>query len=241
MADPFTAVEICEKALRKIGSFSINDTAADKEEVDEALSWLDACMSHLGGSSRIFFLVPGTLSLSLTGGTASYDLTDELSASLDGLGVQFPISANLKDSSGNETPLTIIKRGQYEEIADKDATGAPTMVYIDRLKEPTLTTYPVLDSNASGYTIELVVQQYSKDYKDSTGDTITQLRAAWNMWAVYAVSCEIGDGPVRRLPTQDLRDMRKERDRLLNELMAYENRSHATRGVAQQRTAYRDY
>lgn len=241
MAAPFSAATICEKALRKIGAFSINDTAADGEELDEALAWLDLTLSHLAGTNKLFFMVPATLSLSLTAEQVSYALTTELSGQLNNLGVQFPISAMLKDDGGNETPLTIITRGQYEEIPDKDASGDPYWIYIDRLDEPTLYTYPVLASGVTGYSIELVVQQYNQDYLDTNGNLVTELRQAWDLWATYAVSCEIGDGPVRRLPSTEIKEMRRERDRLLSELLAYENRSHASKGVAVQRQAYRDF
>ena len=40
MSKLWKASGICERALRKIGAFSVNDTAADPEELAEALYWL---------------------------------------------------------------------------------------------------------------------------------------------------------------------------------------------------------
>ncbi|HEC14945.1 MAG TPA: hypothetical protein ENI72_04220, partial [Rhodospirillales bacterium] len=137
MSLEFSAKKICEKALRKIGAFSINDSAADGDELNEALEALDLLVAEQAGSTTCFWLIPATVSIPLTGGTATYDLISVLGASAPTDGIQFPVYATLKTDGGNETPLSIVTRDEYEGISKKTAGGSPDRIWIDRLKKPT--------------------------------------------------------------------------------------------------------
>ena len=238
MSVMLSAKEICERALRKIGAFPINDTAADGEELAEALSWLDLTVAEQAGSTRCFWLVPATLSVSLTADTAEYDLITVLASSAPDDGLQFPVSATVKDDNGNETPLKLVTRTEYEEITDKTVSGTPELIWIDRLENPTMKTYPVLGTGLTGWSIELVVQTFAPDFHKTTGSKSTGLRAAWQKWAVYELSAVLGDGTIRRLPDREITMFEKRAKEGKDALEAYENRQHAN---TTQRVAYRDF
>jgi len=79
------------------------------------------------------------------------------------------ISANRKDSSGNETEMTIISREDYSRLSDKANTGIPTQLYYDRqATSGTIYVWPVPSDSTSTaiITIERQVEIFVDD-----GDT----------------------------------------------------------------------
>ena len=227
MSKLWKASGICERALRKIGAFSVNDTAADPEELSEALYWLDLAVAELAGTEQCQWLIPTTLSIALTANTPSYDLSTALGQANPTDGVLFPIEAWLRNSNGEDEPLEIIRRKEYEDIADKDAVGAPTRIYIDRLgADQNLFVHPVPD--ATGYTIRLVCQTYAPNLVGATpnagGNVGHGFSAEWQKWMVNQNAADIGSGPVRRLPPSEINDMRTQAEASRARLMAYSNR-----------------
>ncbi|KKL65180.1 hypothetical protein LCGC14_2157550, partial [marine sediment metagenome] len=164
MSHDLSARELCERALRKIGAFPTYDTAADPEELDKALVWLDIRLAALGGKTTIFWLIPNTLSFAITADVQSYDLKTILGANFPTDGIQFPKSVWMEDSGGNRSPLTMVTRTEFEAFPDPDRSGRPEFVHIDRLGLPTLKTWPTLGTGNTGFTIKLVVQTYAKDF-----------------------------------------------------------------------------
>jgi hypothetical protein len=65
------------------------------------MTWLDLIMAQQAGSTRMFNLIPDTLSITLTNGTTEYDLNTALGADLPLDRVQFPVEAWLEDDAGN--------------------------------------------------------------------------------------------------------------------------------------------
>ncbi|KKK51568.1 hypothetical protein LCGC14_3113640, partial [marine sediment metagenome] len=201
----FTAKQICEMALQAIGAYSINDTAAEPEHLKRALSWFDLNMAELAGIQRMFWLVPSTLTIALAADKRTYDLLDTLGASAPADGIQFPVEAHLDDGSGNRTPLEILRRDEYEGLAKLTTTGTPDRIYIDRLIEPTMSVYPI--PTVSTDKVKLVVQTFAPSFASSrTGGSATGLRAAWQNWAVNKLAASLGNGPIRKLPRQEISD-----------------------------------
>lgn len=233
-----SAAGVAEQALIKIGAFSVNDSAADGEQLKRALSWLDFIMAHHFGTQRVFFLIPDTLSVPLAATVTETDIETALGADAPDDGIQFPVGAKLKDSDDNETSLKIITREEYIDIDDKDATGTPECIYIDRLNSPKLFTYPTLGAGATGYTVELTVQTFAPDVHGTPGGQATSMREAWQLWAITELAARIGAGPVRRLPISEIEDMRKEAKDLKDDLYIFENRQHASTSG---RVAFRDF
>ena len=227
----YTVKELCDRALRKIGAFSIRDDAADQDDLKEMMYWADMLVAHNAGKQRAFWLV-ADVEITLAEDDADYVLAEELNATLP-QGVQFPIAAMLEDDSGNRTPLSIVRNKEFRELSLPTTEGRPEIIWIDRLNGPTLHVYPVPGETEDGFTIILTVQSFSPTVRprNVNRDTAltnqkTDLRATWNLWFVTALAAEAGDGPVRMLPDQTIARWRSDALRLETELKAYENREH---------------
>ena len=227
MSKLWKASGICERALRKIGAFSVNDTAADPEELAEALYWLDLAVAELAGTEQCQWLIPTTLSIALSANTASYDLSTALGTANPTDGVLFPIEAWIRDSNGLDTPIDIIRRRDFEDIEDKDKAGVTDRIYIDRLNEDqNIFIYPVVDE--TGYSIRLLCQTYAANLGGTgltaTGNIAHGFSAEWQKWMVLQNAADIGSGPVRRLPISETDRIRAEAGTSLTKLMAHSNR-----------------
>ena len=222
MSTLFNANQIAEQALRIIGAYSINDSAAEGDHVDQALVWLDLNMAELSGRRRLWWLVPQSVTIDLTSGTGDY-LLDDILGELAPDGFAFPVSCFLV-RNGRDLPMTIIPRRTWDAFEVKTTEGPPTQIYIDRQRETRINLYPV--PNETGLQLKLTFQTFApsvtgKDQNDHG------LRLAWQRWAIYATASDIGRGPVRVVP-KDERDTnsaiaREARDALL----AVDNRERA--------------
>ena len=207
--------------------------------MSEVLFWLDLNMAELSGVEECWWLVPATLSLALTGGTQSYDLLSVLGTSAPADGFMFPLEAHLNDGNGNRTELQIVRRSEIESHSSPATTGSPEQIHIDRLATPTLKTYPTLAAGLTGYTIDLVIQTFSKTVSDTkNGEEATGLRATWQRWAIYQVASDVGDGTVRRLTAAEVREFTAKAELARTRLLKFENREHANH---LQIISYRDY
>jgi hypothetical protein len=234
-----TAAQIAEGALRRIGSLSPRDQP-DPDELDIALGALDLIVGELAGTMTCYWLVPAEFTLSLTSGTASYDLLTALGSSYPDAGLQFPLSAYLLypvDGDGNQrkTPVEIVRRRAFLAHEQAAQAGAPSEIYIDRLTPPTLSTWPVIDQ--TGYSLLLHYQTYSADLREDGGNRPHGLPAAWQRWAELATAADIADGPLGRLPGPRVQMLIQRAAEAKRELKAYNNREHSTRRAV----AYRDF
>ncbi len=226
MSSLFTAKEICERALRLIGAFPIVDSQADAEELAEALTWLDLIMAELSGTELVFWLVPDTLTVPLSGGVGTYNLLNALGASAPRNGIEFPVECWIADASGNRSDITMLTRRGFEVLGA--ATGTPTHVHIDRLGDPTLRTYPVLGSDVANgtYSLKIVAQTYTEDFAGGNGVKQTGARAAWQKWLVYQLAADIGSGPVRRVGVREVHDLKAVAEESRGRLFGFENQQH---------------
>ncbi len=227
MSKLWKASGICERSLRKIGAFSVNDTAADPEELSEALYWLDLAVAELAGTEQCQWLIPTTLSIALTANTPSYDLSTALGTGNPTDGVLFPIEAWIRDSSGNDTPIDIIRRRDFEDIEDKDKSGVTDRIYIDRLNDDqNIYVYPVVDE--TGYSIRLLCQTYAPNLLGGTpsegGNVRHGFSTEWQRFLILQNAADIGSGPVRRLPASEIADIRQQAEMSRSRLMTYSNR-----------------
>lgn len=230
MATTFTAKEIVEQALRKIGAYAINDTAADPEHIRIGLEGLDLVMAEQAGSTRCWWLVDIGVTVALdTADQAAYDLTGAVAAAA-GDGFLFPISAALVDAAGNRTPLWLLRADEYDALSDKAASGTPSALYIDRTAG---LLYPVPVPAVATWSVELTVQTLSAtlilDNRVTgvqDGDIRHGLRASWQMWAIYRLAAWLGDGSVRRLSSGEVAGFLKLAEWSERRLLAFENREH---------------
>jgi hypothetical protein len=226
--------EICERALRLIGAFPTSETGAEPEHMREALSWLDLILAQNAGVMRMFRLVPATVSLTLTSGKQRYVLADDLGSAMPTNGIQFPIEAWIEDSAGNRLSVDIVTRSTFENVNDLATTGIPRRIYMDRLGDVSVSTYPTLAATVTEtYTLKLVVQTFAPDVSPSgvsgtqpSGSLVPEISQAWQRWAVYALAADLGSGPIIPISPQRVRDLRKEAENAMADLLDYENREH---------------
>lgn len=220
--------QIVERAARMAGILPITETGMDREPMEEALYWLDMMVGHVSGTERLYWLVPDTTPLTLVAGQQEYLLPAALAPNAPG-GVQFPISATLLLPSGSREPLTIVTRSEFEAHDDLAvAVGNPTELYIDRMSEPKLRTYPTLGAGVTDtYQVELVFQTFSPDLTAKMGVTAHNFRVAWNLWLCTAAAYWLSSGVLGPRMPQGERDMiKRDAAELLTQLLARENREH---------------
>lgn len=229
MASFMSARGIAIEALRKIGAFTRADTGPDGYDLDVAITGLDIVLAHKLSTDWFWFLTADVYSITLDGGTASYDLMTELGSSWPSDGLIFPITVYINDGSDN-LELEMVRRDEWDAL-DKDETGNPCKVYFDRSDPNTITmrTWPTLGSGVTGWSVKLTAQQFSKDFTAPLANptVATKLSPAWNMWAIYELSCYLGDGTVRRLSRGDLDRYQETADKLFMDLKGFANQEHA--------------
>jgi hypothetical protein len=236
MSRVLNAREICERALRAIGKFPVTDTAPDGEDLREALFWLDLVMAEVSGTTRLFFLIPASLSLTLEAGEGTYNLSQTLGSEYPTDGIQFPVGAWLEDGQGNRTPLEIIGRQDWQDKPDRDETGTPCQIYIDRLPTPTLYTLPTLHEDDTGtWTVILDVQTYAPNVSPAgvsgtrpQGSVVHQFRQAWQRWLVYQLAHDLGSGPIVKIANSSIDHYGRQAAQAKAALLAFENREHDT-------------
>lgn len=228
----YTAKDVAERACRKIGAASINDDAVEDNDLKETLWWLDMMLAHYAAKRPYLALQRDELEITLAEDDGSYNLKVELNASL-ATGVQYPVEAMLEDANGNRTPLSIVTHREFRRLAVPTTSGTPQIVYIDRLNDPVMRVYPIPGANDAGTKIILTVQTFSptvrpRNVNRSTALTNqpTGLRVSWQLWGATQLACIIGNGPVRTLPLERIRDYRGEAAMYEADLMAFENREH---------------
>lgn len=210
MSGLFSASQICERALRKIGTYSINDSGADGEELQEAAFWFDMVLSELAETEACFWLRPDTMSKALTADQASYVLSTLMGTSYPADGLVSIVGIWYSDGS-NDQEILPMRRSEYENIGQKDSSGVPSGYYLDRLSDPTeqkLYLYPVPASSTAS--LRMVLQVETPEVSDTTDKRKHGLRAGWQKFLITSVAAEIGDGPVRRLPTSEVDRMRRD-------------------------------
>lgn len=229
----FNSGEIAARALRKIGAFPINDAAPAPNELAEALYWLDLIVAELAGKQECFWLRPATMTQDLTVDEPAYTLSefDEYPPS----GIVFPMKAWIRDPSGNDEPIKIIRRTEYEDLPVKDTAGTPECIYVDRIAvERNLFTYPVIAED--GYQLRLLVQTYhhnltgSRGENSPSGDVALRIGAEWQRFLVFMLSADIGDGPIRRIDDGKVKEWRAIAGGALAALNSFTNRERPRAG-----------
>ena len=228
MAKTLWASGICEKALRKIGAFSINDTGANAEEMAEAASWLDLIIAFVVETQHITWLVEDTVTFALVADQATYDVETAFGTSFPADGVLFITHASVTDGT-NDEPIDIIRRKTFEAIANKTSSGTPESLYIDRLTQQDKQTISINPVPAiTGKSIKIVFQKGSPNVADNSSRKRHGFPQAWQFWMVKALAKEVGDGPVRRLPRQEIRDLKDDASAAFDALQASQNRETFT-------------
>lgn len=233
--------EIAEMALQKVGAFTPNDEGANPSEVERALDWMEIEIGHLSGVHRLQWLIPTTVEFDLEDEIAEYVLAEVLGSAYPSLGVAYPIRAyrgtvqdvDDEDEVVNFVEIPIVRRAQYEAFRDRNASGVTDWIYIDRLNDSkNLFVYPTQNAGVN-VRLRLLLQTYPRSVQgpgneDAAGDTGHGFPVEWQKWLILQTSAAIGDGPVRRLDSKTLGDIRVSAERALIELMGAQNREKVT-------------
>ncbi len=235
MSTKYTSLAICEMALRKIGSFSINDESANASEMMVTLDSLDLIMAELSGVERCWWLIPKTIQIPLILDVSDYDITTVLIDNdlLDG--IQFPYDANLDNGEGVITEITMRTRARWDKLFSNNTSGTPSDIYINRHSSPTMQVYPIPGEGIDGSSINLSFQSFAPSV-GSINNEAHGLREAWQRWAVFQLAADIGDGPVRKLPARDIQGFEKRAAIALTKLLSFENKEHESQPI---KTAFR--
>ena len=216
--------QICEMALQKIGAFSVNDTAADPVHLQRTAEWLDLSVQEFVGNTKCAWLTRRDISIPLEANKVEYDLRDAMGNELPPGGIIFPISCTVRNTQYlRDLPVDLIDLKTYEEIEQKDQTGQPSAIYIDRLRDDMKMAVVGIPTDNT-YTLYLTVQQYAPDLTRNGGETNHQMRAEYQKWMVLQAAADVGNGPVRRLSMQVLQNIVSEAGTLRARLEAYANR-----------------
>lgn len=218
---------VLQRALRKIGAFPTSSSGARPAEMEEARYWFDMVVSHLAARERTWWLVPETATFPLVAGQREYALTDMLPPDDAEDGMQAVVAIWIDDAATGATlgQVSILRREEYEgEVGyAANASGPPSTCYIDRSQRPTLKFVQAPDAVGS-YRARVVYQTYAPDLR--TGRDIKKLerfRSTWTLYLTLAVAAQIADGPVRKLPRDEVQDMKRDAAAYLHDLESYDS------------------
>jgi len=217
--------EVCERALRKIGSYAIRDSGADPRELEESRFWLDMLMGHLAADMRTWWLVPSTAPVALVANTQDYPLANVLPQGDAPAAVITVTAVDL--SNDDREPVSLWRRWEWEARDKEPANGPPLAVYIDRTSAPIMRVWPAPVAPIT-HRLDVVFQRVSPDLTSGPAtEQILKFRQAWNLYIVTALAAQIGNGPVRKLPRDEVRDMQEQADRMLDRLQSFDGHEQA--------------
>lgn len=230
------AKNICEQALRAIGSFPTTESAADGEHLRQAMTSLDLLLAQLAGTMRLFSRVDATLTMAITNGTQSYSLFSTLGSQLPTDRIQYVIDAWLEDGDGRRYEIEIVNRFKFEDVCKLAQTGRPEWAYIDRQFEPTLQIYPTPSSDdATSWSLKLVVQRYAPNVAPGgvtgtqpSGSVLHEMGQSWQRHLVFQLAHDLGSGLITKIGEQSLTRFKGIADEAKRALEAFENREHQT-------------
>jgi hypothetical protein len=263
MAHLLSVGEVVDRALGKIGQKATRSSGARAADVEEARYWLDMLVGHQSARQRWWPLVPGTATFTLTAGDSSYDLMASIGATQAPNGIAFVIRVILYNlATGQDIhEIPIVRRQEFElrnfpeatkaqdvspwtwDTEDRsgvgpDQAGPPNVCYITRDQNPVMHLSPAPDALVT-YGVRVLFQSYSQNaVTTEANDRLDSIRSTWNLWLVTALAAQIGNGPVRKLPADEVRDMKQEARDLRTELEAYDAHENQNRG---KRIAYTDF
>ena len=229
---------VLQRSLRRIGAYSINSSGARQPEMEEARYWLDMHVSHLAARKRTWWRTPATQTFPLVAGQREYVLDEVLptDAIADGVQAVIALYIDRADTGAEIGPVNILRRQEFEDLAGEatNASGPPSAAYVDRHQRPVLRFLEAPDAAVS-YNARIVFQSYAPDLKAGRDVArLEQFRSTWTLYLVTALAALIGNGPVRKLPKDEVDDLKRETDALLRDLEAYDDHEQENEPVTVQ-------
>jgi hypothetical protein len=237
MATPtalLSTTEICERALRRCGTFSVHDQGADADALVVARECLDMILGELSGTMRAFWLIEDQIDVPLAAGVSPTHLATAADPAIGDF--QFLYQIALVDTETSRAyPLRRLLRSDWAAIPDQAQAGFPSAIFVDRRHEldPLAYTYPV--QQVDTLALRTTYQRFAPKVLDGTIDP--DVPRAWQRYLVFQLAADIGSGPVTRRPIQETKDDRDEAALARARLEAFQNRQHA--GI--RHTRFRDF
>ena len=237
-----SAANIAELSLRKVKTFSPNDEAADPDELDIALQFMDLIVAEVTGTMRCYWLSPATVTFDWPAASASVALSDQMGAGYPPTGIQFPVRAWLVDAvtGQRQYELELCRRKKYEDRLRHDTNGNPQLLFIDRQVNGELAyVWPVPQApdpaspTVSGWKIALEFQTYTRSVLgvqggDQAGEVSHGFSQEWQLYLVTRVAIDIGDGPVTDVGVGKLNEWRSQAAEKFS-LLIYANKEKTNR------------
>lgn len=248
MSALLTISQICDRVLRKIGSYPTRSSGPRPDDVEEVRYWIDFVITHQLARQRTPWLMPQAATFPLVVGQSTYDLVQHLGGTQAPDGIAVVSSVILYDTATNQDihTIPILRRLEFEHrnipggpratddspwmwgtqpdrsLLPAETPGAPSVCYVSREHNPTIFLAPSPDSGRA-YALRVVFQSYSTDFINAgLNERMLGLRATWFLWLITAVSAEVGNGPIRKLPADEVTNMQRESLRLRGELEQYD-------------------
>lgn len=126
--------------------------ARDFTRIDTGLTPLNHLLQNWNGLGiRVWAMKSKTITL--TAAKASYTVGESGKDVTMTIPIQIT-QASLRNAEGEDTPLAIWDRGDYDDIADKDDSGDPSGIFYDRaLNAETIHFWPVIAASGSSLVI----------------------------------------------------------------------------------------
>ncbi len=111
--------------------------------------------------------------------------------------------AVIRDSDGNDTPVTIIPMTEYLDLADKDAEGKPHTISLHKKLTPTVYLYP--EPDVATYTLQYLRVRKLEDF--DAGANTADFPEKWLGALVWGLADELG--PEYQVPEPRQRRLEK--------------------------------
>lgn len=224
MATYFSAKDIVETSLQKIGRFPTTQDQADAVDLKRGLSTLESILQELAGTQSVTCNWE-TIEIPLLAGVSAYPLANIVGKE----GVNFIYSAELLNvAAGSRCEVKIINEDEFNGL-DSLCTGEPCKIFMDRGNHPVVHAYPMLGAPVPPVTFSLLlkVQHYFSSF-DKKGEADINhiefaLRPSWYRWAWTKLSYELGNGIIRRLPEGELTRLKADYEESEQKLSAFDN------------------
>jgi hypothetical protein len=227
----FSAQEICELILGKIGSFTINDESPNPVAMERTLQHLDMILAEIAGTEMCWWLIEDTYRFTWPENVRIDTIENVMGDAYPALGIVMPIAAYLVNAAGVRVDeLDIVRRHEYESLSNRDLTGQPQKLYFSRAESIfSVSIYPVPDASFDGY-VDLVAQTYApsvlgmQHQTDQAGDLQHNFPVEWQRFLVNQGAADVGNGPVLQADLQYINSWQAVADGTRARLEAWSNR-----------------
>lgn len=224
----FSAKDIVEESLKKIGRFPSTQDQADANDLVRGLRALELVLQDFFGSNDVTSAW-GSLLIPIVAGVMQYPLSQYSTND----GVQFVYAAELinnADATWRPTPLDIVTEKKFFEH-DLHCTGLPCRLNVDKGVSPIMQINPILGADVADgtYSVLIQIQTFATQILlKGIGAKPIDLRPTYYLWAINRLAYELGTGTLRYLPETQLSRLQKDYQTQQTLLEGYDANENST-------------